>query len=206
MISKRDPLSSLIPVGLCFLIALDGFVPPAIAQNVPARIDVIVVEGEGVTTNARERVAHDPVVRVEDDDHRPVAGAAVVFVLPVSGPSGEFLNGARTLPVVTDNDGLAAARGLRTNEVPGKLQIYVTASYRGLRARALINHFIAAPPGAAKPAPIVRSSHSSGKWKWILLGVAAAGGAGAGIYFGRGSSTPAPISISTGTVAFGSPR
>src|SRR5204862_7661711 len=105
------------------------------------RIELVVMQGEGVTTGVRQRVAHDPVVKLEDDDHRPIAGAAVVFALPVSGASGEFFNGAKNLTAVTDENGLAVARGLRTNDVPGKLQIYVTASYRGLRARALIGQF-----------------------------------------------------------------
>jgi hypothetical protein len=147
---------------------------------------------------------------VEDDDHRPVAGAAVVFALPVSGASGEFVNGAKNYTVVTGADGQATAVGLRTNDIPGKLQIYVTASYRGMRARALINQVVEAPAGAKPRSPEVHTSHSGGKLKWVLLGVAAAGGAGAGIYFQQHnkstSAAPTPISISTGTVVFGSAR
>ena len=189
-----------------YLLALvTGFVSAGLAQ-VPVRIDVLVVEGEGVTNKAGQRVSHDPVVRVEDDDHRPIAGAAVVFALPVSGTSGEFPNGSKTLTVVTDKNGVAAAHGLRTNEVPGKLQIYTTASYRGLHSQALINQFVEAVPGAKPKTTEARSSTSGGKVKWILLGVAAAGGAGAGIYFGRHQATSSPVSISTGAVVFGSPH
>ena len=47
--------------------------------------------------------------------------------------------------MVTESTGLAVVRGLKTNQVPGKLQIYVTASYRGLRARTLITQFIEGP-------------------------------------------------------------
>jgi hypothetical protein len=134
-----------------------------------------------------------------------VAGAAVVFALPVSGTSGEFGNGSKTLTVTTDNNGLATAPGLRTNEVPGKLQIYVTASFRGLRARILINQLVQGTPGTK--APDLRTSKSGGKWKWVVLGIAAAGGAGAGVYFGsRNSGSSSPVSISAGTVVFGSPR
>ena len=202
--------SSLV-LELCFLISVQGFLPAAYAQNMPARIDIIVVEGEGATSSIHERVSHDPVVRIEDEDHRPVVGAGVVFALPVSGASGEFTSGAKTLAVVTDQNGVAAAHGLKTNDVPGKLQIYVTASYRGLRARALINQFIQAPPGAKIPAPEARTTKSGGKWKWIVLGIAAAGGAGAGVYLsGRNSNSStgssSGVSISTGTVVFGSPR
>jgi hypothetical protein len=204
---KKYLVKSAFPVSLCLLISLDGWLPTASAQNTPAHIDVLVVEGEGSTGNIRQRVTRDPVVKVEDDDHRPVAGAAVVFALPVSGTTGEFANGTKTLAVITDKDGLAVASGLKTNEVPGKLQIYVTASYRGLRAKTLVNQFVVAAPGSKIQTAEARSSKSSGKWKWALLGAAAAAGAGAGVYFSNhGSSAPSPVSIGTGTVVFGSPR
>jgi hypothetical protein len=199
---------SLLPLGLCFGISFDGLLPAAFAQSVPARIDIVVVEGEGATSNIRQRVTADPVVRVEDDDHRPIAGAVVVFALPVSGTSGEFSNGSKTLTLVTDKGGLAGAHGLRTNDVPGKLQIYVTASYHGLRSRTLVNQLVQAAPGAKVRSPELQTSKSGGKLKWVILGIAAAGGAGAGVYFGgrHSSSTSSPVSISAGTVVFGSPR
>jgi hypothetical protein len=198
---------SLLPVGLCLSISLNGFLPSAFAQEA-SWISIGVVEGEGAVSNIREHVSHDPAVKVEDDDHRPVAGAVVVFALPVSGTSGEFINGSKALTVVTDRNGLAAAHGLKTNDVPGKLQIYVTASYRGLRAKALINQVVQAPAGVRISEP--RASKSSGKWKWILLGIVAAGGAGAVAYWkSHGSSTSSsssPVSVTAGTVVFGSPQ
>jgi hypothetical protein len=130
----------------------------------------------------------------------------VVFALPVSGTSGEFSNGSKSLTLVTDKSGLAAAHGLKTNEIPGKLQIYVTATYHTLRARTLINQLVEAAPGAKVRSPELQTSKSGRKWKWVLLGVAAAGGAGAGVYFGTRTASSSPVSISTGTVVFGSPR
>jgi len=196
-----------LPLGLCLLISLDGVVPTACAQNLPAQINIAVVSGEGASSPARQRVTQDPAVRIEDDDHQPVAGVPVVFALPVSGTSGEFTNGSKTLAVVTDASGLATAHGLKTNEVPGKLQIYVTASFHGLRARALINQIVEGVPGA--PARVQHTSKSSNTWKWVLLGVVAAGGAAAGVYLGTRSSSSSsnpPITIGTGTVVFGSPQ
>jgi len=126
--------------------------------------------------------------------------------LPLSGASGEFPNGSKTLTMVTDQNGIAAARAIRTNGVPGKLQIYVTAAYRGLRARTLINMVSVVPPGA-KAAPDSQTAKSRGNWKWILLGIAAAGGAGAAAYlYANRSSSNSPISISAGSVVFGNPR
>ena len=108
--------------------------------------------------------------------------------------------------MISDENGLAIARGLKTNDVPGKLQIYVTASYRGLRARTLINQMVEAAPGAKTKIPELRTSKSGSKWKWVVLSVAAAGGAGAGFYFSRHTAGSSPVSISAGTVVFGSPQ
>jgi hypothetical protein len=194
-----------MPIGLCWSISFDLLTPKGLAQGLPTRIELVVVEGEGVVNQVRQRTARSLVVRVEDDDHRPLAGASVVFALPMSGPSGQFANGSRNATVLTDNDGLAAARGFRTNQVPGTVQIYVTASYRGLRARTLITQIIEPDPGAAARPPDVLTRGSGGKWKW-LVGIAAAGGAGAAIYFGTRPQSNSPISITTGPVVFGSPR
>lgn len=196
---------NLLALGIC----LNACLAPAFAQTLPAGIDITVEEGEGAVNKTRQHVSRDPVVRVDDDDHHPVAGAVVVFALPVSGASGEFSNGSRSLTIVTDRRGLAIARGLKTNDVPGKLQIYVTASFRGQRAHAFINQTIEGEPGAKPPTTEVKTSKSSNTWKWVLLGVAAAGGAGAGIYFHNHTSTTTAtpsVSISAGSVVFGNPR
>ncbi len=206
---KYDFWKTLLPLGLCLWFSLDGLLPAALAQTLPPRIDIVVVNGEGAISNIRQRVTSDPVVKVEDDDHHPIAGAVVVFALPVSGTSGEFASGLKTLTLVTDKDGVAEAHGIKTNEIPGKLQIYVTASYHGLRTRTLVNQVVQAAPGTKVRMPEIQTSKSGGKWKWVVLGIVAAGGAGAGVYFGghhSSTSTPSAISISTGTVVFGSPR
>ena len=194
--------------GLVLLLSFNLLIPKAFAQIVPARIELVVVEGEGAINNIRQRAARDPIVKVEDENHRPVAGAAVGFTLPISGTTGEFANGSKTLTVVTDQDGLAVARGLKTNQVEGKLQIYVTASYRGLRARTLINQVTAAGPGAA--------THGGSGKVWIILAVVAAGAAGGAVAATRkgsspasvtpGSPAPTPIGITPGTGAISPPR
>jgi len=187
-------------------LVFSDLLPPLNAQDPPAHIDLVVAAGDGVTVNPRQRPPEDPAVRVEDDDHRPVAGATVVFSLPVSGTTGEFTSGSKSLTVITGPDGIATAHAIRVNEVPGRLQIYVAASYRGLRARTLVNQVVAATPGAKTPTTPPHESKSSGKWKWIVVGVVAAAGAGAGAYLGTHSSSTPPVSVSTGAVVFGSPK
>jgi hypothetical protein len=202
---KRYLRNTVLPLGICLAISLGGLSPAAIAQNLPARIDIFVVAGEGAASPVRQRVTQDPSVRIEDDARQPVAGVPVVFALPGSGTSGEFANGAKTLAVITDKAGVATAHGLKTNDVPGNLQIYVTASFQGLRARTLINQVVEGVPGS--PTQVQHASKSGGKWKWVLLGIAAAGGVAAGVYFGtHSSSSNSPVNIGTGTVVFGSPQ
>lgn len=197
---------NLLTVSLCVLVSSGVMVPQARAQNISARIDLIIVEGEGVVHDLNQRGERNLAVKVEDDDHRPIEGASVVFVLPISGASGAFANGSKNLTVVTNQNGIAVARGLRTNQTPGKLQIYVTASYRGLGAKAVITQFIQGVPTSTKTSEL-RTHKSGGKWKWIALGVVAAGGAAGGVYFGtRTRTSNSPISITTGSVVFGSPR
>ena len=74
------------------------------------------------------RPAREPIVQVEDENHKPVAGAAVVFLLPDQGASGAFADGSHMLTVTSDAQGRAIAHGLRPNSVQGNFQMRVTAS------------------------------------------------------------------------------
>ncbi|HWC00661.1 MAG TPA: hypothetical protein VG672_28335 [Bryobacteraceae bacterium] len=176
------------------------------AEGVPSSIQLLVIEGEGAINRLGERAAREPIVEVQDDNRRPLAGVAVVFTLPTQGPSGEFSNGSQTLTVLTDEQGRAVATGLRLNRSSGKLPIRVNASYKGLTARAVITQFNMAVPG-------MRTGHSSGKLILILglIGAAAAGGVIAATQRGgssSGASQPSStaIGITPGTGSVGAPR
>ena len=197
-----------ISLGLSGLLLLQISAPAAHAQEVPApKLNIVVVEGEGALNNVRQRTAREPVVRIEDENRRPIAGAAVMFTLPTSGPSGEFGNGEKTLTVVTDDQGAAAARGLRVNRLAGKLPIHVTASYRGEKATTVITQFNMEVPGTQG------GGGGSGKMIAILaiVGAAAAGGVIAGTRGSGSTNTPptppgTPISVIPGTGTIGPPR
>ena len=121
-------------IGLSFLIAF----PPVHSQTLPTELNIVVVEGEGAINNVRQRAARAPVVRVEDENHKPIAGAAVVFTLPTEGATGEFSHGGKSLTVITDSQGMASAQSLRLNQVAGKMPIHINTSYRGLIAVIVI--------------------------------------------------------------------
>ena len=179
---------------ICILISF----PALPAQTLPTQLNIVVVEGEGATNNVRQRVARDPVIRVEDENHKPVAGAAVVFTLPTDGATGEFGNAAKTLMVMTDRDGIATATGLKMNQVAGKVPIHVNASYRNLSARTSIMQSSVLPPGAKPSNPNAKGGHG------VLIGVLVAVGAaaGVGIYLGTRqkqttNTTPTPPAAPT---------
>lgn len=171
------------------------------------RISIVVIEGEGAINNIRQRTAREPIIQVEDQNHRPVAGAAVVFTLPSQGASGTFANGARTLTVMTDDQGRAAARGLRPNSAHGKMEIHVNASHQGQTASSVIiqtNAVVGATAGAAAGGGLAA--------KWIvIIAVAAAAAAGGAIAATRGGGTPnnpttPPTTVTPGTGTVGPPR
>jgi len=193
-------------VVLVLLVSLNLFRTPAWAQQPVTGLSITIVEGEGAINNIRQRVNREPIVQVEDQNRRPVAGAVVVFLLPDQGASGTFPNGSRMLMVVTDNQGRAAARGIRPNNQSGPMQIRVTASFQGLTASSVITQTNAAVAGTAAGASAGLSAGA--KWAIILgiIGGAAAGGAIAATHGGGGgSSSPPAIVITPGTPTVGAP-
>jgi hypothetical protein len=81
--------TSIRAVFSVFLILTNLLGIPAFAQAPPA-LNLVIVEGEGAINNVKQRVNRDPIVQVEDENHRPIAGAAVIFFLPDRGASGTF--------------------------------------------------------------------------------------------------------------------
>lgn len=205
----RPAFKSFHCIVLSAALALQTGAPAFPAQDPPpSKLNLLIIEGEGAVNNVRQRVSREPVVQVEDENRRPVAGAAVTFTLPGQGASGTFPNGARSLTVMTDADGRAVARGIQLNNSNGQMQIRVTASFRGLTASATITQTSGAVAAAG--------GMSAGK---IALIVGAIGGAAAGIAVGvtrsGGSSTTTPTPppagpqatvISPGTPTVGPPR
>ncbi|MCL5744005.1 MAG: hypothetical protein M1541_08775 [Acidobacteria bacterium] len=174
-------------------------------------MNIVIVEGEGAINNIRQRTAREPIVQVEDENHRPVAGAVVVFTLPDRGASGVFPNGSHSTTIISDAQGRAVARGLRPNNVAGQYQVHVNASYQGMTGTATLTqtNVAAAAAGGAAAAGI------SAKLIAILAvaGAAVAGGVVVATRGGNnGSPTPAgpaappPVVITPGTATVGAPQ
>jgi hypothetical protein len=184
-----------------------AFCVTASAQVAPM-LNLVVIEGEGAVNNIRQRTAREPIVQVEDENHRPVAGAIVVFILPTHGAGGTFANGAKTLTMTTDSKGQAVARGLTPNTTKGDYQIRVTASHNGQTASITITQTNAIFSAAGVPS----TSPLSGKLIAVLAAAAVAAAVG-GVYYATHSSSsppipvpPPPTTISAGNGNVGAPR
>src|ERR1035437_8702260 len=201
--NMTTPVRTFVAAGLS-LALFAGL--PLPAQSPPSRIDIVVIQGEGAIYRAGQRT-EGLAVRVEDQEHRPLAGASVTFALPASGASGEFANGGQNLTIVTNNQGVATAPGFRLNQVPGQLQVYVTASYQGLHASELIDQVVEGSSRSAN-AQQIQPRKSGHKWVWLVVGLVAAAGAGGGYYYytKHGSASSSSISITAGSPVFGGPH
>jgi hypothetical protein len=170
-------------------------------------LNLIVVEGEGAINNIRQRTARETIVQVEDENHKPVAGAVVVFTLPSEGAGGTFAGGAQMLTVTTNAQGRAVAQGLRVNRVAGRWQMRVNASSGGRTGTVTVTqtNAVAAAAGAGAAGAAAGISAKVIVIVVAVAGAAAAGGVVAATRGGGGGNTasigvPTTISAGTGTV------
>jgi hypothetical protein len=190
--SRILPTASVV---LCALLAVPPRAMRADQAEAPTQLNIVIVEGEGAVNNLRQRVVREPIVRVEDQNHKPVAGAAVTFLLPGNGAGGTFVNGAKLLVVTSDANGQAVARGIKTNKLSGQYQIQVTASLGSVSATAVISQVNA--PGAAGGAA---GTALSTKIIVILAIAGAAAATGTVLALTHGGSTPTALSPGAATV------
>lgn len=183
------------------------------AQQIPGPVNrlvdpketlkIVVLEGEGAKNNIKSRTATAPAVEVRDASDKPVAGAEVVFQLPMAGPSGVFNGWLKTQTVRTDDKGRATTTGYAPNTEAGRFNIKVTATSGAQVGSAVIAQ--SNIEGATST-----SAKKTGPWKWvgILGGVAVAGGIVAATRGGNETAvvTRVPVSITAGSVTVAGPR
>ena len=179
------------------------------AQAPAPALNLVVLEGDGAINNIRQRTAREPIVQVEDENHRPVAGVAVVFTLPTTGAGGTFANGANTLTTLTDSQGRAVARGLKPNNVQGQYQIRVNASKNGQTASTTISQTNALVAGAAAGAAAAGISAKLIAVIAVAAGAAVAGGVVAATRNGNNNNNNTPaasiVTITAGAAAVTTP-
>lgn len=174
------------------------------SQSAGASLTISILDGDNAIMNVRQRVNREAIVEVDDENHKPVAGALVTFFAPQDGPSAVFVNGAQSTTVVTDAQGHATLAGIRPNALQGKYEIRVQASKNGQTANAVIHITNALPPGAATAS----SAGLSSKGLIAILAAAAAAGIGVGLAVslgGGGSKSPSSIILQPGAPSIAGP-
>lgn len=169
----------------------------AFADTAPPQLQITILDGEGALNNIKQQIAREPIVQVEDENHRPVAGALVIFSLPQSGPSGTFAGGSTVFNGVTDATGRVAATGLTPNKIVGKYQIRIDVKYHDLSAHASINqsNYRGSGGSAAHAA-----THAFPLKAVLIIAAAGAAAVAAGVALQSGGSQSATITPGTGTV------
>jgi hypothetical protein len=186
---------------VCLLLLHAG--PSALQAQVvsPPKLKILILDGEGAINSIKLGTAREPIVQVQDENDRPVAGAMVVFTLPDHGASGVFADGSKSLIVHTDTKGQAIARGLKPNQTPGQLKIRVDVSHQGATTSSAVTQSnilgtaVAAGGISAKLITIL-----------AIVGGAAAAGAVAAASGGNGTTPPPPpTTLTPGRTTFGPP-
>jgi hypothetical protein len=144
------------------------------AATPPKSLQIVILDDEAPLNNISERTAREPIVQVQDENHKPVAAAAVLFAIhPAAGSaaSASFANGASTLSVVTNANGVARASGLVMNQFKGTWQLQITASKDGVTTSTTVNETNVAPdttPG--NPSPNKPPTHLFGGHGLAVIG------------------------------------
>lgn len=164
----------------------------------PKSLFITIIQGEGALNDIRTRTAREPIVQVDDENHKPVTGALVIFSLDKSGSSYANFGGMSSISVHTDAAGRAFGSGFKTTQRKGSYNIHVHASYGQLVAEdEFVESNIAVLVSQnGTSTGVVAVSH---KKAWIVSSVLVAG-AVAGIVFATQQSSPTSVSAGTGTV------
>jgi hypothetical protein len=181
---------------LCEMLVLyAGLAQPSIAQaTAQANLRVVVVEGEGAKNVAQQIAAKQLTVRVLDANNRPVEGAAVTFIAPASGPSGDFTNDSKSIRVLTNSDGVANAGPYHPNATTGAYLIQVRTEFQRALATVNISQMN------------VGQSKSHKKMIAIIAIAGAAAGAAIAAHGGSSSSSSGAPTITLGGTAVGAPK
>lgn len=116
-----------------------------------SRLSIRVLIGTDAVNDIGTHVGHNLAVEVDDENHHPISGAVVTFLLPSEGAGGTFARNKQFLTVISDVNGRAEVSSFRPNAATGDFKIEVTATYGNQKASTYIsqsNKSAATGPGA----------------------------------------------------------
>jgi hypothetical protein len=145
--SIPNRLTRLLALAVAASLAATSLSLPACAQLNPTagpgsqHLIITIIEGEGALNNIRQRDAREPIVQVTDENHKPVSGVALLFLIHGnSGATATFGSNSLTFSTTTDAQGIAHAGALHLGTHPGSITISVTASVNGVVAATAVIH------------------------------------------------------------------
>ncbi|MES2390173.1 MAG: hypothetical protein V4555_00930 [Acidobacteriota bacterium] len=158
--------------------------PSAPSPAGPQKLEITILDGEGALNNIKQRVAREPIVQVQDENHKPVAGALILFsVRPGYNGASATFNGGATFSTRTDANGQAVGTGLLPNAIKGNFTITVTATLGALTVVALIHQMNGSGGGGSNNSQSSSGANATatvahhGWVKWVLISGGVAGGA-----------------------------
>jgi len=226
------------PVHAFALVLLTAFITPAIAQTslsklilrteslkpilqpgmlaqdsvTKERLHIEILKGDRGVNILKTKTAIKPIVEVRDRNDHPVADVAVTFTAPNDGPSVVFLNGSRSITLMSDPDGQVVVEGMEPVN-PGRFQIAVSAS---LQSETVVTAISLTNVLTEHASTGVKKQGLSKGLIFALVGGGAAAAIGIGIGLGGHSSgggasnpsaTPsASIGLGSGGVTAGPPH
>ena len=182
-------------------------VPAQPAAEAPNTLHVTVITGQGAINILSNDGAVQPVVQVSNKNNEPVGGVLVTFTSPSTGAGVVFLNGSRSIGVVTDATGRAGLVGMKPTGV-GAFKLNVSAASQGQTVTTTISEAnyataaaasIAGAPGYAPPSnsaatgarPAGLSTRAKGG---IIAGIAGAAAIGVIVALSHGGSSSSSTS------------
>jgi hypothetical protein len=176
----------------------------AAGPDVAHRLTLVVVAGDGAINNVKLRSARDIIIQVQDENHRPVAGASVAFAVEAKGAAAGsfahsgFLKSGKLLTLLSDHNGRAIA-AIKPNHAIGVFKINVTASLHGQTATAAITqtNTLASATAATSAAGSAGGSGGAGGG----TGAGGGGAAGSGTAGTAGATTAGAAAGTAGTAA-----
>lgn len=178
------------------------------AQSVPPmQLKITILDGEGSLNNIRERTAREPIVQVEDENHKPVAGALILFTIHGNGPAGAtFANNLVTYQTTTDAAGRATAKGLQPNGQAGQITINVTATVGPVTASTTIHQMNVDPEAGSNTASqSAKRPHHFGVTAQNIAFVGVVAAVGAVLGWSAATSGPSSTTITAGSGGVGPP-
>lgn len=182
---------------LCCVLVLSGLLQAQEADGQQQRFQLVVLRGEDAQNNIKKGRATKAVVEVRDRNNKPVAGAAVLFLLPDTGPGGSFVGGTQTASVTTNSLGQASVT-YKPNNVPGKFNMKVTVR-NGQNETSI----------SVPQTNLVLAAAGLSTTTIVLLTVLGAGvgiGLGVGLTQGGGSNRANTVTLTPGGPSVGPPK